>query len=438
MDNQYVSPLSNRYGSEAMRHVFSDGYKYTTWRSLWIYLAQAEHDLGVEAITQEQLDQMHDHRTTIDLDRAAELERETHHDVAAHVKLFGEQCPKAKPIIHLGATSCYITDNTEVMQMRDALWILVRKLKTLIASMCEMAEDFKDVATIGYTHFQPAQPTTVGKRVCLWANDLLMDYVDLVRCVECLEPLGCRGATGTSASFLELFNGDKDKVRQLEQAVVNKMGFGSQVPVCGQTYTRKQDVRVMNVLSGIAQSASKFATDIRLLSHTGEITEHFGEKQVGSSAMPYKHNPVTCENICSLSRYVICNAQNAAITASTQWLERSLDDSGNRRLMIPGTFIAVDSILDSYQKVVNGMVIHEEVIQSKLKDNLNMGAEQFIVIHVVNGGDRQDAHEKLRSGSTTPPRVEHSAWLTGTASEQVDDFINTARVTIYELPGQTP
>lgn len=393
----YENPLCGRYAGEDMKRLFSDDYKFSTWRRLWVALAESEKELGLE-ISDSQLEQMRAHINDIDYDAAARHEHEVRHDVMAHVLTYGECCPEAKPIIHLGATSCYVGDNTDIIRMREALVLVRRKLVNAIAALRDFAQEHKDTPTLAYTHFQAAQPTTVGKRATLWAYDLLNDLEQLEYQLGRLELLGCKGTTGTGASFLELFDGDESKVKRLEALIAEKMGFSRCAPVSGQTYSRKTDFYVLQVLSGIAQSASKFSSDIRLLSHLKEVDEPFEAKQIGSSAMAYKRNPMRSERIASLSRFVINDLQNAAFTASSQWLERTLDDSANRRLSIPEAFLAIDGVLNLYINIVSGMRVYPAVCRKHLSDELPFMASENILMYCVKskGGDRQELHERIR------------------------------------------
>ncbi len=395
-EDKYESPLSERYASPQMQYIFSPEKKFRTWRRLWIALAEAEQELGL-AITDEQIGEMKAHADDINFDVAKEREKEVRHDVMAHVYAYGQQCPKAKGIIHLGATSCYVGDNTDIILMSEALDLVRKKLVNVIDKLAGFAEEYKDMPTLGYTHFQPAQPTTVGKRATLWMQDFVMDLKDLDYVKGSLKLLGSKGTTGTQASFLELFDGDQEKVDRLDPLIAEKMGFASCVDVSGQTYSRKTDMRVVNVLAGIAASAGKMANDIRLLQHMKEVEEPFGENQVGSSAMAYKRNPMRCERIVSLSRYVINDALNPAMTAQTQWLERTLDDSANKRLCIPEGFLAVDGILDLCLNVTDGLVVYPKVIEKHLMEELPFMATENILMDAVKaGGDRQELHEKIR------------------------------------------
>ena len=396
MKNRYESPLCSRYASDKMQFVFSTDFKFSTWRKLWVALAESEKELGL-AITDEQISEMKAHTEDIDYDREAEYEKKLRHDVMAHLHTFAELCPKAKPIIHLGATSCYVGDNTDIIQMKEGLLQIKRLLVNAISVLTDFAEKNKDVPTLAYTHFQAAQPTTVGKRATLWLQDFIMDIERLDFELSHLRLLGCKGTTGTGASFLELFGGDENKVVELEKLIAEKMGFESCMPVSGQTYSRKIDSYVLNVLAGIAQSACKTATDIRLLAHLKEFDEPFETNQIGSSAMAYKRNPMRCERIVSLSRYILNDAKNPADIASTQWLERTLDDSANRRLSIPEAFLATDAVLTLIINVVSGGVIYPKVMEKHLNEELPFIATENILMDAVSrGGDRQDLHEAIR------------------------------------------
>ena len=403
--NLYESPLSSRYASREMLYLFSPDKKFTTWRRLWIALARAEMKLGLP-ITQAQIDEMEQHKDDIDYEAAARYERQLRHDVMAHIHAFGDLCPTAMPIIHLGATSCFVGDNTDVILMREGLELLRGKLVNLIDRLTKFAMEYRAMPTLGFTHFQPAQLTTVGKRATLWANELVMDLEELEHRIDSLQFRGVKGTTGTQASFLELFGGDQEKVRRLEKLVSQEMGFEKVVPVCGQTYSRKMDANVLATLSGIAQSAGKFATDLRLLSHLKEMEEPFQEKQIGSSAMPYKRNPMRCERICSLARYVIVDALNPAFTAYNQWFERTLDDSANKRISIPEAFLAVDAILQIYLNVTDGLKVYPKVIERHLREELPfMATENIMMDAVKRGGDRQELHERIRVHSVAAGKV---------------------------------
>lgn len=394
--NVYESPLSSRYASDEMQYIFSPDKKFSTWRRLWIALARAEMELGLP-VTQEQIDEMEAHVEEIDYELAAEKERQLRHDVMAHIHTFGAVCPKAMPIIHLGATSCYVGDNTDIILMREGLVLVRNKLVQVLAHLARFADAYKALPTLGFTHFQPAQLVTVGKRATLWMNDLLMDLEEVEHRISSLKPLGCKGTTGTQASFLELFEGDHEKCKELDRRIAREMGFTDVTPVSGQTYSRKVDAGVLATLSGIAQSASKFATDLRLLCHLKEVEEPFEKNQIGSSAMPYKRNPMRCERICALARYVIADAANPAITAATQWFERTLDDSANKRISIPEAFLAVDAILNIYANVAANLVVHEKVIEKHVLEELPfMATENIMMDAVKRGGDRQELHERIR------------------------------------------
>ena len=399
MNNQYQSPLASRYASEEMLYLFSPDKKFTTWHKLWIALARAEKELGLP-ITQEQIDEMVAHCDEIDYETAARREKEVRHDVMAHVHAFGEQCPKAKPIIHLGATSCYVGDNTDVILMDEGLKLVRKRLVSVIAALSKFAEQYKDMPTLGFTHYQPAQLTSVGKRATLWIQELLMDLSEVEYRIANMRLLGSKGTTGTQASFLELFDGDHEKVKKLEDLIAEEMGFQSCFAVSGQTYSRKLDSQILATLSGIAQSASKFATDLRLLSNLKELEEPFETKQIGSSAMPYKRNPMRSERICSLARYVMVDALNPAITASCQWFERTLDDSANKRISVPEAFLAIDAILNIYLNIANGIVVYPKVIAKRVMSELPfMASENIMMGAVKKGGDRQELHERIRTHS---------------------------------------
>lgn len=404
MKEYYENPLIERYASKEMLTNFSPQKKFETWRKLWIALAEAEKELGLP-ITREQIDEMKSHVSDINFDDAEEFEKNTRHDVMAHVLAFGKQCPKAKPIIHLGATSAFVGDNTDIILMKDGLGIIKRKLINVINNLKDFALKYKDLPTLGFTHFQPAQLTTVGKRACLWIQDLATDLGDLEYQEQNLMLRGVKGTTGTQASFMKLFDNDEEKVKKLDSLVAAKMGFERTFPITGQTYPRKLDSRVLQVLQSIAESAHKFAVDIRLLSSLKEIEEPFEEKQIGSSAMAYKRNPMRCERITALSRYVIVNGLNPYITASNQWFERTLDDSANRRIVIPECFLAVDSILNIYMNVSRGLVVNSKVIEKHIFDELPfMATENILMEAVKRGGDRQELHEVIRMYSLEASR----------------------------------
>ena len=394
--DRYVSPLSERYASKEMQYVFSPDKKFKTWRRLWIALAETEKELGL-SITQEQIDELKAHAEDINYEVAKEREKVVRHDVMSHVYAYGQQCPKAKGIIHLGATSCYVGDNTDIIVMSEALEIVRKKLINVIAELAKFANNYKNQPTLAFTHFQPAQPTTVGKRATLWMQEFLMDLQDLEYVKSTLKLLGSKGTTGTQASFLELFDGDQEKIDQIDPMIAKKLGFEACYPVSGQTYARKVDTRVLNVLAGIAASAHKFSNDIRLLQHLKEVEEPFEKTQIGSSAMAYKRNPMRSERIASLSRYVMIDALNPAITSATQWFERTLDDSANKRLSVPEGFLAIDGILDLCLNVVDGLVVYPKVIEKRLMSELPFMATENIMMDAVKaGGDRQELHERIR------------------------------------------
>ena len=393
---RYESPLSSRYASDQMQYIFSPDKKFSTWRRLWVALARAEMELGLP-VTAEQVAELEAHLTDIDYDKAAQYEKKLRHDVMAHVHTYGEACPKAMPIIHLGATSCYVGDNTDVILMREGLCLIRDELVRVLDKLARFARQYKALPTLGFTHFQPAQLVTVGKRATLWMNELLLDLNDVEYHIANLKLLGCKGTTGTQASFLELFDGDHAKCRELDRKIAAEMGFEATAAVSGQTYSRKVDYQVVSTLSGIAQSASKFATDLRLLCHLKEVEEPFEKNQIGSSAMPYKRNPMRCERICALARYVMADAVNPAVTAASQWFERTLDDSANKRLSVPEAFLAVDAILNIWANVADGLVVHEKVIEKHVLEELPfMASENIMMDAVKRGGNRQDLHERIR------------------------------------------
>ena len=462
MSEIYENPLCKRYAGREMQEIFSDDRKFSTWRRLWLALAESEQQLGLD-ITDEQLDEMRAHLYDIDYATAAAREREVRHDVMAHIYTFGLACPKAKPIIHLGATSCFVGDNTDVILQRDALLRIRRLLLSAIAALADFAEKYKAQPALAYTHFQAAQPTTMGKRATLWMQDLVMDLDHLDFALSRLKLLGCRGTTGTAASFLELFDGDTDKVRRLEALIAEKLGFDAVYAVSGQTYTRKADYFTLSVLSGIAQSAMKFSGDIRLLSHLKAVDEPFESGQVGSSAMAYKRNPMRSERMTSLARYVIADTMNPAMTAGTQWLERSLDDSANRRISIPEAFLATDGILTLYINVISGLKVYPKVLEKQLNEELPfMATEDILMYCVKNGGDRQTLHEAIRRHSVaaglavkeqgadndllariaadpafniTRGEIDHllrTDNFTGMATEQTEDYLKTVRALLSE------
>ena len=395
-NDRYTSPLSERYASKEMQYIFSPDKKFRTWRKLWIALAETEKELGLD-ITDEQIEELKAHADDINYDVAKEREKVVRHDVMSHVYAYGKQCPKAKGIIHLGATSCYVGDNTDIILMSEALEIVRKKLINVIAELAKFADEHKNLPTLAFTHFQPAQTTTVGKRATLWMQEFMMDLEDLEYVKGSLKLLGSKGTTGTQASFLELFDGDQETIDKIDPMIAKKMGFETCYPVSGQTYSRKVDTRVVNVLAGIAASAHKMSNDIRLLQHLKEIEEPFEKTQIGSSAMAYKRNPMRSERIASLSRYVMVDAMNPAITSATQWFERTLDDSANKRLSVPEGFLAIDGILDLCLNVVDGLVVYPKVIEKRLMSELPFMATENIMMDAVKaGGDRQELHERIR------------------------------------------
>lgn len=465
MENSiYKTPLAGRYASSEMNKIWSNDMKYSTWRKLWIALAETEKELGIN-ITEEQINEMKQNINNIDYDIVSKREAECRHDVMSHVYEFGIKCPNAKPIIHLGATSCYVTDNTDVILMREALMLIRKKLVLVISNLKEFALKNKNVTCLGYTHFQPAQLTTVGKRATLWLQDLLEDLEELNFVIDHMKLLGCKGTTGTQESFMKLFK-DEEKVNKIDGKIAQKMGFDKTYGVSGQTYTRKLDSRVLNILSSIAQSASKFANDMRLLQHEKELEEPFEKGQIGSSAMAYKRNPMRSERINSLSRHVMVLANDPVITAATQWLERTLDDSANKRICVPESFLAVDAILILYANITSGIVVYENVIKTNMMQELPfMGTEEIIMNAVLKGGDRQELHEKIRvysmeagrevkeygrpndlvdriandsSFGLTKEEILHALNpdnLCGRAPKQVEDFINTSVNPVLEKYG---
>ena len=395
--DRYDSPLSGRYASKEMQYIFSQDKKFTTWRRLWIALAEAERELGLN-ISEEQIAELKEHVNDINYDVAIAREKEVRHDVMSHVYAYGMQCPKAKGIIHLGATSCYVGDNTDIIIMTEGLKLVKKKLVNVMSKLADFADKYKALPTLAFTHFQPAQPTTVGKRATLWLMELTLDYDDICYLIDSMKLLGSKGTTGTQASFLELFDGDHEKIKKIDKLIAKKMGFADCYPVSGQTYSRKVDSRVLNVLAGIASSAHKFSNDIRLLQHLKEVEEPFEKSQIGSSAMAYKRNPMRSERIASLSRYVMSDLMNPYITAATQWFERTLDDSANKRLSVPEAFLAIDGILDLYMNVADGLVVYEKVIEKHIMAELPfMATENIMMDAVKRGGDRQELHEKIRT-----------------------------------------
>lgn len=396
-NDKYTSPLSERYAGKEMQYIFSPDKKFKTWRKLWVALAEAEQELGL-AISDEQIEELKAYQDDINYEVAKEREALVRHDVMSHVFAYGEQCPKAKGIIHLGATSCYVGDNTDIIIMTEALKLVKQKLVNVMAELSKFAMEYRALPTLAFTHFQPAQPTTVGKRAALWLMELKLDYDDICYLIDGMQLLGSKGTTGTQASFLELFDGDHDRIKKLDKIIADKMGFNGCLPVSGQTYSRKVDLRILNVLAGIAASAHKFSNDIRLLQHLKEIEEPFEKNQIGSSAMAYKRNPMRSERIASLANYVMVDALNPAITTATQWFERTLDDSANKRISVPEAFLAVDGILDLYMNVVDGLVVYPKVIERRLMQELPFMATENIMMDAVKaGGDRQELHEKIRT-----------------------------------------
>ena len=405
MKDIYESPLNSRYSSKEMKYIFSPDFKFKTWRKLWVALAESEMELGLN-ITQEQVDELKANMDNINYEVAEAREKEVRHDVMSHVYAYGQQCPKAKGIIHLGATSCYVGDNTDVITMTEGLKLVRKKLVNLMDKLSKFALEYKDMSCLAFTHFQPAQPTTVGKRASLWLMDLVMDMEQLEFQISKMRLLGSKGTTGTQASFMELFDGDTDKIKELDRKIAEKMGFDETFPVSGQTYPRKLDYHVLSVLSSIAQSAYKFSNDMRLLQHLKELEEPFEKNQIGSSAMAYKRNPMRSERISSLARYVICDTVNPAITASTQWFERTLDDSANKRISVAEGFLAVDAILELYINIVSGIVVYPKMIEKRLQSELPfMATENIMMAAVKKGGDRQELHEKIRCHSMDAGRV---------------------------------
>ena len=395
----YVSPFSTRYASPEMQHVFSDDFKFTTWRRLWVALAKAEHALGLD-VTQEQIDELQAHVNDVNYDVAEAREREVRHDVMSHVYAFGKQCPKAEPIIHLGATSCYVGDNTDVIILREASKIVLSKAAAVLKNLAGFAEKYKDMPCLAYTHLQPAQLTTVGKRATLWMYDLVNDIENLEFQLSRLKLLGSKGTTGTQASFMELFDGDEEKILRMEQMIAEDMGFSACVPVSGQTYSRKVDAYFLSVLSGFAQSAYKFSNDLRILQSFEEMEEPFEKNQIGSSAMPYKRNPMRSERISALARYVIVDSLNPGLTAGTQWFERTLDDSANKRISVSEAFLAVDAILNIYMNVTSGLVVYDRVVHRRVMEKLPFMATEDVMMECVKrGGNRQELHEALRQHS---------------------------------------
>ena len=405
MKNTYETPLNSRYASKEMQYLFSPDFKFKTWRRLWIALAESEMELGLN-ITQEQIDELKANAEDINYEVAAEREKLVRHDVMSHVYAYGVQCPKAKGIIHLGATSCYVGDNTDIITMTEALKLIRKKLVNLMDKLSKFALEYKDLPCLGFTHFQPAQPTTLGKRASLWLNELLLDFEQLEFQISQMKLLGSKGTTGTQASFMDLFEGDTDKVKALDKKITEKMGYTDFYPVSGQTYSRKVDTQVLFVLSGIAQSAAKFTNDLRLLQHLKEVEEPFEKNQIGSSAMAYKRNPMRSERISSLARYVMADVMNPTITAATQWFERTLDDSANKRISVAEAFLATDAILELYINVADGMVVYPKMIEKHLMAELPFMATENIMMEAVKrGGDRQELHERIRVHSMDAGRI---------------------------------
>ena len=439
--DRYESPLSSRYASDEMQYIFSPDKKFTTWHRLWVALARAEMELGLP-VTAEQVAELEAHVDDVDYQRAAEYEKKLRHDVMAHVHAYGDACPKAMPIIHLGATSCYVGDNTDIILMREGLCLIRDELVRVLGRLAPFAERYRALPTLGFTHFQPAQLVTVGKRASLWMNDLLLDLAEVEHRIDSLKLLGCKGTTGTQASFLELFDGDHAKCEALDRKIAAEMGFSATVPVSGQTYSRKTDYAVLAVLSGIAQSASKFATDLRLLCHLKEVEEPFEKNQIGSSAMPYKRNPMRCERICSLARYVMVDAGNPAVTAASQWFERTLDDSANRRLSVPEAFLAVDAILNIYANVAEGLVVHEKVIEKHVMEELPfMASENIMMDAVKRGGDRQALHERIRvlsqqAGANVKDRGEANNLIDLIAADPAFSMLKREEITAHLEPSR--
>jgi adenylosuccinate lyase len=462
----YDNPLISRYASREMATLWGERRKFSTWRRLWVALAQAEAKLGLP-ITQEQIAELRSALDDIDFDAAEKYERKLRHDVMAHVHAYGDQCPAARPIIHFGATSCYVTDNTDLILIREALQMVARRLASVILALADFARQHRDLPTLSFTHLQPAQPTTVGRRACLWAYDLTLDLAEIEHRIASLKARSVKGTTGTQASFLELFDGDHAKVRRLEQLVAEKMGFDSTYAITGQTYSRKVDAQVLDVLSGIAASAHKAASDLRILAHRKEIEEPFEADQIGSSAMAYKRNPMRCERICALARFAMNLSSNAAQTHATQWLERTLDDSANRRLVLPQAFLAVDAILILYQNVASGLVVYPQVIARHLGEELPfMATENILMAAVAAGGDRQTLHERIRQHSQAAAAVVKEQGgandlvdrlkgdkafagldidaaidpdkLTGRSAEQVDEFLAEVVAPIRTRYGDSP
>jgi adenylosuccinate lyase len=459
----YENPLISRYASREMATLWGDQRKFSTWRRLWVWLAEAEAELGLP-VTKEQIAELRAHTDDINFEAAEQYERKLRHDVMAHVHAYGDQCPAARPIIHLGATSCYVTDNTDLILIRESLQMVAGRLAAAIVALADFAQKYRDLPTLSFTHLQPAQPTTVGRRACLWAYDLALDLAEVEHRIASLKARSVKGTTGTQASFLELFNGDHDKVLELEQLVAKKMGFEATYAITGQTYSRKIDVQVLDTLSGVAASSHKAATDLRILANRKEIEEPFEKDQIGSSAMAYKRNPMRCERICSLARFAMNLAANTDQTHATQWMERTLDDSANRRLVIPQAFLAIDAILILYQNVASGLVVYPQVIAKHLREELPfMATENILMAAVAAGGDRQTLHERIRHHSQAAAVVVKEqggendliarlktdkafasadidsaidpSRLTGRSKEQVDEFLNEVVASVRERYG---
>lgn len=451
MPDTYNNPLVSRYASREMAVLWGDQKRFSTWRQLWVWLAESEAELGLP-ISKEQIDELRTAIDSIDIDAATRYERKLRHDVMAHVHAYGDQCPTARPIIHLGATSCFVTDNTDLLLLREGLEVVAKRLAAVIIALAEFAKQYRDLPTLGFTHLQPAQPTTVGRRACLWAYDLVLDLAEVEHRLAALKARSIKGTTGTQASFLKLFDGDHGKVRQLERLVAKRMGFKTTYAVTGQTYSRKVDSQIVETLAGIAASAHKAATDLRILAHRKEIEEPFEADQIGSSAMAYKRNPMRCERICGLARYAMSLAANTADTHATQWMERTLDDSANRRIVLPQAFLAIDAVLILYQNVASGLVVYPQVIARHLREELPfMATENILMAAVAAGGDRQDLHERIRQHSQAASEVVKqqggendlvermkgdrafaqvdiaaavdASTLTGRGAEQVDEFL---------------
>ncbi len=455
LSDKYQSPFSERYASKEMCYIFSDHNKFSMWRKLWIALAEAQKELGLQTITEEQINELRQFQDKINYDVARKYEKKLRHDVVAHIHAYSEQCPKAKPIIHLGATSAYVQDNTDLIQMKEGLNIILKKLVNIVNILSNLAVKYKSLVTLSFTHFQPAQPTTVGKRICLWIQDFIMDIEEIETRIKGMRFHGVKGTTGTQASFMALFRNDTEKVKKLDASVTKKMGFDEYYPVTGQTYSRKVDSQIVFSMAGIAQSAYKFSNDIRLLQHLKEVEEPFEEEQVGSSAMAYKRNPMRCERIAALARYVLCNCLNPAFTAASQWFERTLDDSANKRIAIPEAFLAIDGILNIVLSVVSGLCVYPLVISRQLAEELPFMITENILMEAVNaGGDRQEIHERIRKHAIEAKRkimeggeqndlmeriandplfskiksklneVSNADRLIGRAPQQVDEFVN--------------